>query len=91
MHAVQSIATMTTPSTADPNYACGWAVNSANNWWHIGSLPGTTREIIRAAMGWNWVILVNTRNQSPNFAGDLDQLFWTAYGNLTGYPDYDLF
>ena len=87
----QSITTMTTASTAGANYACGWEVNSANNWWHIGSLPGTATEIIRTAMGWNWVMLVNTRSQSPRFTGDLDQLFWTAYRNLTGYPDYDLF
>jgi len=66
-------------------------VNSANNWWHIGSLPGTETEIIRAAMGWNWVMLVNTRSQNPSFAGDLDQIFWNAYANLAGYPDYDLF
>lgn len=87
----QSIATMSTPSTADANYACGWQVNSAHNWWHIGSLPGTTTEVIRAAMGWNWVVLVNTRSQRPSYTADLDQLFWTAYGSLTGYPDYDLF
>jgi len=87
----QSIAAMTTPSTANANYACGWEVNSANNWWHIGSLPGTETEIIRAAMGWNWVMLVNTRSQNPSFDGDLDQIFWNAYANLAGYPDYDLF
>src|SRR5207302_1945616 len=77
-----SIARMITPSSAEPNYACGWAVNSANNWWHIASLPSTETEIIRAAMGWNWVMLVNTRSPAASYAGDLDQIFWTAYGNL---------
>ena len=87
----QSISTMTTPSSANANYACGWAVNSANNWWHIGSLPGTETEIIRAAIGWNWVILVNSRSTQASYANDLDQLFWTAHGQLAAYPDYDLF
>jgi CubicO group peptidase (beta-lactamase class C family) len=44
-----TLATMTTPSTANANYACGWAVNTANNWSHIGSLPGTETEIIRTS------------------------------------------
>lgn len=87
----QSIATMTAPSAVDAGYACGWAVNSAHNWWHIGSLPGTATEIIRAQIGWNWVILTNTRGPQSSFDADLDQLFWTAHKNLTAYPDYDLF
>jgi len=87
----QSISAMTSPSSANANYACGWAVNSANNWWHIGSLPGTETEIIRAAIGWNWVVLVNTRSTQPSYEVDLDQLFWTAQGQLTASPDYDLF
>lgn len=32
----RSIAAMTAPSSANAGYACGWLVNSANNWWHIG-------------------------------------------------------
>ncbi|SRR5260221_9449245 len=87
----QSIATMTTPSSANAKYACGWAVNSANNWWHLGSLPGTETEIIRAAIGWNWVMLVNTRSADANYASDLDGLFWTAKSHLVAVPAYDLF
>jgi hypothetical protein len=86
-----TLATMTTGSTAEPGYACGWAVNSVHNWWHIGSLPGTESEIIRAQMGWNWVMLVNTRSASSSYAGDLDGLFWTAYSKLSDVPSYDLF
>jgi len=89
--AAPSLTAMTTPSSANANYACGWSVNPANNWWHIGSLPGTESEIIRAAIGWNWVMLVNTRSAQASFEGDLDQLFWTAHGQLAAYPDYDLF
>jgi D-alanyl-D-alanine carboxypeptidase len=86
-----SIAAMTMPSTANANYACGWAVNSANNWWHLGSLPGTETEIIRGSNGWNWVMLANTRSVSANFAGDMDQVLWTALSYLSDVPPYDLF
>ncbi len=88
---VASVAAMTTPSAVNVNYACGWEVNAAGNWWHIGSLPGTGTEIIRASSGWNWVILLNSRSTSANYDTDLDQLFWTASGKLSGSPDYDLF
>jgi CubicO group peptidase (beta-lactamase class C family) len=86
-----SIASMTTPSTVNANYACGWAVNSANNWWHLGSLPGTETEIIRGSNGWNWVMLANTRSLSANFESDMDQALWTALSHLSGVPPYDLF
>jgi CubicO group peptidase (beta-lactamase class C family) len=33
-----TLKTMTTATTANPHYACGWSVNSAPNWWHTGSL-----------------------------------------------------
>lgn len=86
-----SIATMTAPSAANANYACGWAVNSASNWWHIGSLPGSETEIIRGSNGWNWVMLLNTRSLAASFASDLDSALWTALAHLTGEPGYDLF
>jgi len=73
---------MTTHST--------WAVNSANNWWHLGSLPGTETEISRGSNGWNWVMLANTRSPSANFDADMDQALWTALSHLSGVPPYDL-
>jgi|GEM_PF-417875 len=88
-----SINTMTTPSTANPNYACGWSVNSAGNWWHSGSLPGTGTEDARTiSVGkYNFVILTNTRGVNNNYFSDLDGLFWTAIGNTPYLPTYDLF
>jgi len=86
-----SITAMTTPSAANANYACGWFVNSEGNWWHMGNLPGTQTEIIRAAIGWNWVILTNTHSTATTFSSDLDQLFWTAHARLSASPGYDLF
>jgi CubicO group peptidase (beta-lactamase class C family) len=81
---------MTTPSSANPNYAAGWLVNSANNWWHAGSLPGTATEIIRGANGYNFVVLANSRSAEPGFFEDLDALLWTALSHLQDEPSYDL-
>jgi CubicO group peptidase (beta-lactamase class C family) len=86
-----TLATMTTPSTANANYACGWAVNAANNWSHIGSLPGTETEIIRSSTGWNFVMLVNTRSLYTSYDSDLDNVFWRSFAQLDAYPTYDLF
>ncbi|WP_160717704.1 serine hydrolase domain-containing protein [Chitinophaga solisilvae] len=86
-----SITQMTTPSAANPNYALGWLVNVYNNWWHAGSLPGTASEIVRAANGFTWVILCNTRTDK-GFFNDLDGLMWQAVNNpQTRWPDTDLF
>ncbi|WP_291911451.1 hypothetical protein [Chitinophaga sp. CB10] len=82
---------MTTGSTANTGYACGWAVNIYNNWWHAGSLPGTASEIVRTAKGFNWVILRNTRTDKA-FFNDLDGLLWKAVNNnKTSWPQQDLF
>jgi D-alanyl-D-alanine carboxypeptidase len=68
--------TMTTGSAGNPNYACGWAVNSAGNWWHNGSLPGTTTGVIRGNNGFNWVMLTNTRYVTTQMDSDMDALLW---------------
>ncbi|WP_161964107.1 serine hydrolase domain-containing protein [Chitinophaga flava] len=86
-----STKTMTTGSVANPGYALGWAVNSWNNWWHTGSLPGTASEIVRAAKGFNWVLLCNTRTNKA-FYNDLDGLIWKAVNDTTTqWPDTNLF
>lgn len=88
----QAITTMTTPSIANQNYACGWATNGVN-WWHTGSLPGTSGEqaITVQAGNFNFVILTNTRSLDNNYSSDMDQLFWNAQANTTNWPTYDLF
>lgn len=86
------IKTLTTPTAANQNYACGIAVNNANNWWHSGSLPGTSTEFVRAGNGFNWVVLCNTRSNSNAFTTALDQLIWIAVGdNTTEWQDIDEF
>ena len=42
-----TIQTMTTPSANNINYAKGWQVNSAGNWWHGGSLHGSYSWMVR--------------------------------------------
>lgn len=69
-----TIATMTTPTFANPSYACGWTVNKEPNWWHTGSLPGTSTLLVRTARGLNWAAFTNTR--SKNTGVSLDQMMW---------------
>lgn len=72
----ESIALMTTPSKRNQHYALGWNVNQYNNWWHVGNLPGTATIIVRTAHGYNWVVLLNKRNQDENFMTELDNMPW---------------
>jgi CubicO group peptidase (beta-lactamase class C family) len=67
---------MLTASPSNRNYACGWAVNDAPNWWHIGSLPGTTALAVRTAGGMSWTALANTRIRGIDIA--LDDLMWSV-------------
>ncbi len=88
-----TIDTMIKPSTTDPNYGCGFAVNSFNNWWHSGSLPGTTTELVRAGnLQLNWAILLNTRPANgTQLSTDVDNLVWNALSQVTTWPSHDLF
>ena len=70
----ETLKAMTTPTAASPNYACGWAVNKVPNWWHNGSLPGTSSILVRTAGGLCWAALANTRTEGIGPA--LDQMMW---------------
>jgi CubicO group peptidase (beta-lactamase class C family) len=65
----ETLKTMTTPApaypAADARYARGWMVcnNGAGNWWHSGSLPGTTSLMVRTPTGMCWAALCNTCTQ----------------------------
>ncbi|MGB6067880.1 MAG: serine hydrolase domain-containing protein [Desulfomonilaceae bacterium] len=71
---LNTIKTMTTPSAANSNYACGWAVNEVPNWWHNGSLPGTTTIVVRTASGLCWAAFTNTRAKGMDLA--IDRMMW---------------
>ncbi len=85
-----SIQTMTTPSSANKYYAKGWSVNRKNNWWHGGSLPGTTSILVRTSSGFCWAFLVNTR-KGRRFSLELDKIIWKVINGVTSWPNIDLF
>jgi CubicO group peptidase (beta-lactamase class C family) len=70
----ETIRTMTTPWKENAGYACGWSVNRIPNWWHGGSLPGTSTILVRTASGLCWAALTNTRTEEISSA--LDRMMW---------------
>lgn len=84
----ETIRMMTTPATVFPQnaavkYARGWNVreDGRGNWWHNGSLPGSTTIMVRTSTGMCWAALANTRTE-PHEQMDaaLDQLVWNVVG-----------
>jgi N-acyl-D-amino-acid deacylase len=76
------------------HYGLGWLVRPAEgNWWHDGSLPGTTAFLVRTGTGLAWVALFNARDMVPNttFAAELDGAMWEAVRGVTAWPTHDLF
>ncbi|MBE7177636.1 MAG: beta-lactamase family protein [Mucilaginibacter polytrichastri] len=89
----ETISLMTTaPALNVPSgYACGWSVNTAGNWWHMGGIPGTATELVRTSGGFCWAILTNTRGNNA-YNSDLDSLIWKAVNDsATVWPTTDLF
>ena len=78
-----SIKSMTTGSPANPQYACGWAVNRVPNWWHSGSLPGATTLLVRTASGLCWAAFMNTRANGIGAA--IDRLMWKMAQAVPGW------
>ena len=69
-----TLKTLTTPTPVYPGYASGFAVNAVPNWWHLGSLPGTTSLAVRTASGMCWAGILNIRGGDIDIA--LDRLLW---------------
>jgi CubicO group peptidase (beta-lactamase class C family) len=80
-----SITNMTTASTANAGYAKGWSVNRLNNWWHDGSLPGTTTIMVRTHSRFCWAALINTRRPNSSIGIDLDKLVWAMARKVRGW------
>jgi CubicO group peptidase (beta-lactamase class C family) len=72
----QTISVMTTASTANSGYAKGWNVNRSDNWWHNGSLPGTSTIAVRTHGGFCWAAFTNSRRRNSRLDADLDRLNW---------------
>ena len=81
---------MATPSSANPNYAGGWAVNRANNWWHLGGFNGGAALIARINDGHCWAVVLNTRGRQSEFNRDLDGLPWKIRRSVRHWEDHDL-
>lgn len=76
------------------HYGMGWLVRPAQgNWWHDGSLPGTTALLVRTGQGLAWAALFNARDtgRGTGFAAELDASIWTAVGQVSAWPTHDLF
>lgn len=72
----KSLTRMTTPSTANEFYACGWNVNKAPNWWHVGSFSGGSGIFVRTHDQYCWAILCNSRSKKSGYINKLDTLGW---------------
>jgi CubicO group peptidase (beta-lactamase class C family) len=81
-----TIREMISPSSANPAYAKGWMINSAGNWWHNGSLPGSTTIMVRTASGFCWAALTNTRRQPYDEIGlALDNMVWNMARSVSAW------
>ncbi len=73
-------------------YALGWLVNEYGNWWHDGSLDGTSSILVRAANGLSWFAVANHRPQNwEDFNLAMDNAMWDAVNGVTRWPSHDLF
>jgi|HubBroStandDraft_6_1064221.scaffolds.fasta_scaffold101299_4 CubicO group peptidase (beta-lactamase class C family) len=81
-----TIGKMTSHCDVNANYARGWAVNSTGNWWHNGSLPGTTAILVRTSTGFCWAALTNSRSQPGRVIdGALDRMMWEIVGKVNAW------
>ncbi|MDF2436748.1 MAG: class beta-lactamase-related serine hydrolase [Bacteroidota bacterium] len=71
----ETISLMSSPGSVNAGYAKGWFVNSANNWWHTGSMDGTASFVCRTSNGYTWTFLLNSRS-------DNSSAFWNAFDRL---------
>ena len=76
-------------------YAKGWQVRPSlgnANWWHTGSLPGTTTIVVRNYGGVAWAAFFNSQPSNVDaFVGELDSGMWTALAGVTSWPSNDQF
>ncbi|MFI7126075.1 serine hydrolase [Nonomuraea sp. NPDC050153] len=82
-----TIATMVTPSSANSEYACGWAVNALGNRWHNGRLIpyGTETILVRTSNEFCWAALANGNGI------DVDAMMWEVFQQTAVWPSHDLF
>jgi CubicO group peptidase (beta-lactamase class C family) len=79
----ETVTTMTTP-TVNPNYAKGWSI-TGRNWWHDGSLPGTSSVMVRTPGGLCWAALANGRNVRTDSVAAIDHMMWDVVKAAKGF------
>jgi CubicO group peptidase (beta-lactamase class C family) len=84
--------------SSDPDvwYGLGWQVRrvgkDATNWWHVGSLDGTTTLMVRTSQGMDWALLFNgSPRHQDQLIGEMDEGLWQAAGTVREWPARDLF
>jgi N-acyl-D-amino-acid deacylase len=87
--------TISTWATSSYWYGFGLLIRPSGtdaNWWHNGSLPGTSTLLVRAYHGYSWAILANIRpTDSGGLGSDMDGGMWTALGSGLQGSATDLF
>jgi len=89
----ETIARMVAPGpaerpSAEVKYARGWNVRNdgRGNWWHNGSLPGTTSILVRTSSGFTWAALCNIRRDPADEINlGLDNLVWEMARKVGGW------
>lgn len=84
-------------SLKDVYYGCGWFVRrvrggQAANYWHTGSLPGTSTLLVRRWDGLIWVVLFNQRSEDKSLPDSaIDPALHRAADAVKEWPSEDLF
>lgn len=71
-----TIEIMTTAPSYSPDYAKGFCINKSGNWWHNGSLPGTSTIAVRTHGGFCWAAFTNVSRPNTKMDDELDELNW---------------
>lgn len=76
-------------------YGCGWMVRPVKggaNYWHAGSLPGTSSLLVRRRDGLSWVVLFNQRSTKKELPDEaIDAALHRAADAVAEWPAHDLF
>ena len=78
-------------------YGSGWNVRPVGregraNYWHNGSLPGTSTLLVRRWDSLSWAVLFNQRSDDPHLSdGEIDGALHVAADKVRAWPDEDLF
>jgi len=85
-----SIFKMTQASATNNGYGLGWRVNSLSNWWHTGSMTGTSTFFARTQSGYTWALLTNVKGSTTNFWSEFDDLPFECIASVSNFPTWDL-